>query len=109
MAHTWTTSAAVFLPAALPRDGRIAFWAPDGGALPDPGADAERVELTVARRHGSGARSRAVPAVTLPVAAALPHLVAARHHPAAHPATAGWGAAALHALHLAARGGCSRG
>ncbi|WP_234285384.1 DEAD/DEAH box helicase, partial [Streptomyces venezuelae] len=31
-------------------------------------------------------------------------LVEARHHPAAHPATAGWGAAALHALHLAARG-----
>ncbi|MER7912306.1 DEAD/DEAH box helicase [Streptomyces sp. NPDC096068] len=106
MTHTWTTSAAVFLPAALPREGRVAFWAPDGGALPDPGtaAGAERVELTVARRHGAGARSRRVPAVTLPVEAALPHLVAARHHPAAHPATAGWGAAALHALHLAARG-----
>ncbi|MGW1121647.1 DEAD/DEAH box helicase [Streptomyces tanashiensis] len=99
------TSAAVFLPAALPRDGRVAFWAPDGGALPEPVASgAERVELTVARRHGSGARGRAVPAVTLPVEAALPHLVAARHHPAAHPATACWGAAALHALHLAARG-----
>ncbi|MFF5452807.1 DEAD/DEAH box helicase [Streptomyces sp. NPDC012950] len=106
MTHTWTTGAAVFLPAALPREGRIAFWAPDGGALPDPGtvAGAKRVELTVARRHGTGARSRRVPAVTLPVEAALPHLVAARHHPAAHPATAGWGAAALHALHLAARG-----
>ncbi|NEA20251.1 hypothetical protein, partial [Streptomyces halstedii] len=24
--------AAVFLPAALPRDGRIAFWDPEGGA-----------------------------------------------------------------------------
>ncbi|MFJ5935108.1 DEAD/DEAH box helicase [Streptomyces sp. NPDC093071] len=106
MTHTWITGAAVFLPAALPREGRVAFWAPDGGALPDPGtaAGAERVELTVARRHGTGARSRLVPAVTLPVEAALPHLVAARHHPAAHPATAGWGAAALHALHLAARG-----
>ncbi|MFF5636664.1 DEAD/DEAH box helicase [Streptomyces sp. NPDC012825] len=106
MTHTWATGAAVFLPAALPREGRVAFWAPDGGALPDPGAvaGAERVELTVTRRHGSGARSREVPAVTLPVEAALPHLVAARHHPAAHPATAGWGAAALHALHLAARG-----
>ncbi|MFE2009556.1 DEAD/DEAH box helicase [Streptomyces sp. NPDC059491] len=105
MTHTWTTSAAVFLPAALPREGRVAFWAPDGGAPPDPeGSGAERVELTVARRHGSGARGRAVPAVTLPVETALPHLVAARHHPAAHPATAGWGAAALHALHLTARG-----
>ncbi|MFD7962618.1 DEAD/DEAH box helicase [Streptomyces zaomyceticus] len=105
MAHTWISSAAVFLPAALPREGRVAFWAPDGGALPDPShGGAERVELTVARRHGSGARSRAVPALTLPIDSALPHLVAARHHPAAHPATAGWGAAALHALHLAARG-----
>ncbi|MEV8586157.1 DEAD/DEAH box helicase [Streptomyces sp. NPDC051180] len=105
MTHTWTTSAAVFLPAALPREGRVAFWATDGGAPPDPeGSGAERVELTVARRHGSGARGRAVPAVTLPVETALPHLVAARHHPAAHPATAGWGAAALHALHLTARG-----
>ncbi|WP_406082860.1 DEAD/DEAH box helicase [Streptomyces zaomyceticus] len=99
------SSAAVFLPAALPREGRVAFWAPDGGALPDPAhSGAERVELTVARRHGSGARSRAVPALTLSIDSALPHLVAARHHPAAHPATAGWGAAALHALHLAARG-----
>ncbi|MYS06880.1 ATP-dependent helicase, partial [Streptomyces sp. SID6041] len=60
--------------------------------------------LTVARRHGGGARSRTVPALVLPVDAALPLLVAARHHPAAHPATAAWGAAALHALHLAARG-----
>ncbi|MEU4060998.1 DEAD/DEAH box helicase [Streptomyces wedmorensis] len=99
------TSAAVFLPAALPREGRIAFWAPDGGVLPESvESGAERVELTVARRHGSGATGRTVPAVTLPIEAALPHLVVARHHPAAHPATAGWGAAALHALHLAARG-----
>ncbi|APE20949.1 MULTISPECIES: DEAD/DEAH box helicase [Streptomyces] len=105
MAHTWITSAAVFLPAALPREGRVAFWAPDGRPLPDPGdSGAERVELTVARRHGSGARGRSVPALTLPIDAALPRLVEARHHPAAHPATAGWGAAALHALHLAARG-----
>jgi hypothetical protein len=30
-------AAAVFLPAALPREGRIAFWSPDGRPL--PGAD----------------------------------------------------------------------
>ncbi|MFJ5095967.1 DEAD/DEAH box helicase [Streptomyces sp. NPDC088557] len=98
-------SAAVFLPAALPREGRVAFWRPDGAPLPDPAGDgAERVGLTVARLHGSGTRRRTVPALALPVDAALPHLVAARRHPAAHPAAAGWGAAALHALHLTARG-----
>ncbi|MFI8823162.1 DEAD/DEAH box helicase [Streptomyces sp. NPDC053431] len=107
-------SAAVFVPAALPREGRVAFWSPDGGPLPgtrpdeagDPGlpGSAERAELTVVRRHGTGARTRTAPAVLLPVAEALPHLVAARHHPAAHPAAACWGAAALHALHLVARG-----
>ncbi|MFE5299115.1 DEAD/DEAH box helicase [Streptomyces sp. NPDC056632] len=106
--------AAVFLPAALPREGRVAFWSPDGGPLPGTRPDedggpglsgsAERGELTVVRRHGTGARTRTVPAVLLPVAEALPHLVAARTHPAAHPATACWGAAALHALHLIARG-----
>ncbi|WP_327377011.1 DEAD/DEAH box helicase [Streptomyces sp. NBC_01216] len=102
--HTWQTSAAVFLPAALPREGRVAFWAPDGAALPDGGEPAARTELTVVRRHGTGVRGRAVPVVLLPVADALPHLVAARSYPAAHPATACWGAAALHALHLVARG-----
>ncbi|MFG3344739.1 DEAD/DEAH box helicase [Streptomyces sp. NPDC048018] len=103
--------AAVFLPAALPREGRVAFWSPDGGPLPGtgPGRDAlpgaaEPGELTVVRRHGSGVRTRTVPALLLPVAEALPHLVAARKHPAAHPAAACWGAAALHALHLIARG-----
>ncbi|MFJ6353660.1 SNF2-related protein [Streptomyces sp. NPDC092046] len=111
--------AAVFLPAALPREGRVAFWSPEGAPLPDPEqfetargsartdgapASATRGELTVVRRHGAGARSRTVPALFLSVAEALPVLVAARHHPAAHPATACWGAAALHALHLVARG-----
>ncbi|MEU5217823.1 SNF2-related protein [Streptomyces sp. NPDC020807] len=106
MSLDWITSAAVFLPAALPREGRVAFWTPGGSPLPEPVASegAERVELTVAGRHGGGARAKAVPAVSLPVVAALPRLVAARHHPAAHPATACWGAAALHALQLTARG-----
>ncbi|MFG2770147.1 DEAD/DEAH box helicase [Streptomyces sp. NPDC048350] len=103
--HTWQTCAAVFLPASLPREGRVAFWSPDGGAPPvSPGEGAELTDLTVVRRRGAGVRSRTVPAVILGVAEALPHLVVARHHPGAHPATACWGAAALHALHLAARG-----
>ncbi|RST10190.1 DEAD/DEAH box helicase [Streptomyces sp. WAC05374] len=112
------TCAAVFLPAALPREGRVAFWSPDGRPLPpgpahdpSPGAagparqgDADGGTITVVRAHGAGVRSRTVPAVLVPVADALPVLVAARHDPAAHPATACWGAAALHALHLAGRG-----
>ncbi|MET9785141.1 DEAD/DEAH box helicase [Streptomyces canus] len=101
--------AAVFLPAPLPREGRIIFWDPEGAPLPaeSPEADAaslERTELTVVRPHGAGVRRRTAPALSLPVGAALPLLVRARRDPAAHPATACWGAAALHALRLAARG-----
>ncbi|WP_149179601.1 DEAD/DEAH box helicase [Streptomyces sp. TRM49041] len=98
--------AAVFLPAALPREGRVAFWSPDGHPLPagPPGTAAGTGTLTVVRRHGDGVRSRGVPALLLSVAEALPLLAAARHDPSAHPATACWGAAALHGLHLVARG-----
>ncbi|AKJ09808.1 helicase [Streptomyces incarnatus] len=91
--------ASVYLPAPLPRDGRVAFWDPDGGAV-----EGGTAELTVVRRHGAGVRRRKVPALTLPLAEALPLLVRARRDPAAHPATACWGAAALHALRLVARG-----
>ncbi|MFJ4715476.1 DEAD/DEAH box helicase [Streptomyces sp. NPDC088785] len=93
-------AAAVFLPAPLPREGRVAFWSPDDPAGP-PGAD---TEITVVRPHGSGVRSRQVPALVLPVVDALPPLVRARRTPGAHPAAAAWGAAAAHALHLVARG-----
>ncbi|MFF4627565.1 DEAD/DEAH box helicase [Streptomyces griseorubiginosus] len=101
--------AAIFLPAPLPREGRIAFWDPEDAPLPAafPEADArpvERTELTVVRPHGAGVRRRTAPALSLPVGEALPLLVRARRDPAAHPATACWGAAALHALRLTARG-----
>ncbi|MDT0387730.1 DEAD/DEAH box helicase [Streptomyces dubilierae] len=151
--------AAVFLPAPLPREGRIAFWDPDGGPLPAGAREATGVagptgamepargegplrgrlpaggseatgameatggmeatgameatggakpldgtELTVVRRHGAAVRRHTTPALSLPLETALPLLVRARHDPAAHPATACWGAAALHALRLAARG-----
>ncbi|MGW9401353.1 DEAD/DEAH box helicase [Streptomyces sp. NPDC055642] len=105
--------AAVFLPAPLPRDGRIAFYDPEGGTQgsepPGPPADgpdapARRTDLTVVRPHAAGVRRRTVPALSLPVDEALPLLVRARHDPAAHAATACWGAAALHALRLTARG-----
>ncbi|WP_309094960.1 DEAD/DEAH box helicase [Streptomyces sp.] len=90
---------AVFLPAPLPRDGRVAFWDPAGEPLP-----ADATELTVVRRHGTGIRRHTTPALSLPLETALPLLVRARHDPTAHPATACWGAAALHALRLTARG-----
>ncbi|OLZ67570.1 ATP-dependent helicase [Streptomyces sp. IMTB 2501] len=97
--------ASVYLPAPLPREGRIAFWDPDGGTLPArTGTEGGTTELTVVRRHGTGVRRRRVPALTLPLDEALPLLVRARRDPAAHPATACWGAAALHALRLVARG-----
>ncbi|KOX09811.1 DEAD/DEAH box helicase [Streptomyces sp. NRRL B-3648] len=95
--------ASVYLPAPLPREGRLAFWSPDGDPLP-AGTGRAPEELTVVRRHGAGVRRHRVPALTLPLAEALPLLVRARRDPAAHPATACWGAAALHALRLAARG-----
>ncbi|MEV0319515.1 DEAD/DEAH box helicase [Streptomyces sp. NPDC050659] len=116
--------AAVFLPAGVPREGRVAFWAPEGelpaGVSGAGGAllpDAEGVlsgaegalpgvvegEIPVVRRHGKGVRTRTVPALILPVADALPLLLhAERVQP--HPAVACWAAAARHALHLAARG-----
>ncbi|MEE1754958.1 DEAD/DEAH box helicase [Streptomyces sp. SP18CS02] len=98
------TCAAVFLPAALPREGRVAFWSPDGSPPPGTPDRTETGTITVVRRHGTGVRSRDVTAVLLPIDEALPHLVAARHAPGAHPAAACWGAAALHALQLTARG-----
>ncbi|MCX5413278.1 DEAD/DEAH box helicase [Streptomyces sp. NBC_00059] len=131
--------AAVFLPGALPRDGRIAFWDPDGsaglggagtalpgtavpgGAFPAAGESAGEsagdsayalTGLTVVGRQDAGTgstgtdgvRSRTVPAVVLPVEDAVPLLARARHRAVAHPATRAWGAAAVHALTLVARG-----
>lgn len=95
--------AAVFLPAPLPRDGRVAFWDPADGPLPADVAGPP-TELTVVRRHGASVRRRQTPALSLPLDRALPLLMRARRDPAAHPATACWGAATLHALRLAARG-----
>ncbi|MEV4685224.1 DEAD/DEAH box helicase [Streptomyces kurssanovii] len=94
--------AAVFLPAALPREGRVAFWDPDGRAL--PGADGEITVVRPDGPHGPDVGGVTVPAVVMTVADAAPLLIAARRDPAAHPAAACWGAAVLHALHLVARG-----
>ncbi|MGW6057530.1 SNF2-related protein [Streptomyces sp. NPDC055189] len=112
--------AAVFLPADVPREGRVAFWAPEGklpaglsgaeagagsgtGAAADAGGlpGAVEGEIAVVRPHGKGVRTRTVPALILPVAEAAALLLRAGP---AHPAVACWAAAVRHALHLAARG-----
>ncbi|MFD3512295.1 DEAD/DEAH box helicase [Streptomyces sp. NPDC058657] len=97
-------AAVLYLPAALPRDARIALWSPDGDPLQGGGAPGTDGEVTVVRQHGAVLRSRTVPARLLSLPEALPLLAAAGHDPAAHPAARCWGAAALHALHLVARG-----
>ncbi|MEU2836371.1 DEAD/DEAH box helicase [Streptomyces sp. NPDC007076] len=89
----------VFLPGDPSRTGRVAFWHPDGSGPPDgPGSV---TELTVV---GADAHMYAVPARWLPVHDALPVLTRARASAHASGAAAFWGAAALLALQLAARG-----
>ncbi|MFI9045418.1 DEAD/DEAH box helicase [Streptomyces sp. NPDC053427] len=103
--------AAVFLPSDPPRAGRVAFWRPDGepiAAAGDEGGDGAGPtadELSVALPDEDGeVYLAAVPAVVLPVAAAVPVLTRARATRGADPAAAFWGAASLLALQLAARG-----
>ncbi|MFF1494542.1 SNF2-related protein [Streptomyces sp. NPDC058304] len=93
---------AVFLPAPVPREARIAFWSPDGDALPDSAGTP--APLTVVRPHGQGIRTRTVPSLSLSVTEALPLLARAPRSAVTHPATRAWGTAALHALALVARG-----
>ncbi|NSC25146.1 ATP-dependent helicase [Streptomyces albus subsp. chlorinus] len=118
-----THCVAAFLPADPPRRSRIAFWHPDSTppALLAEDLAAESVELTVVTPGDDGVGTRTVPAVTLPVQAALPLLSrayaawgpdsaltspeqSARHEPQADPTVVFWGAATLHALRLAAMG-----
>ncbi|MFJ5829219.1 SNF2-related protein [Streptomyces sp. NPDC093089] len=92
--------AAVFLPADPPRAGRIAFWSPEGEALPVEASP--HVELTVVDEDDL--QAVAVPACTVSVRDALPLLLRARFSDTASPAAAFWGAASLLALDLASRG-----
>ncbi|MDX2910830.1 DEAD/DEAH box helicase [Streptomyces griseiscabiei] len=94
---------AVFVAADPARTGRVAFWREDGASPPEvthgsPG------ELTVVLPGEEGVRLVTVPAVSLPVRAALPVLTRARAATGAHRSTAFWGAAAVLALQFAARG-----
>ncbi|UNZ16209.1 DEAD/DEAH box helicase [Streptomyces sp. 891-h] len=116
-----THHVAVFLPADPPRRSKIAFWLRDGappqpegvltaqnGTAPDsPQGRPETVELTVVLPTDDGVETRTVPAVTLPVATALPVLTrayATREEDGTEPTAAFWGAGVLFALRLAAQG-----
>ncbi|SED92710.1 Superfamily II DNA or RNA helicase, SNF2 family [Streptomyces sp. 2224.1] len=121
--------AAVFLPSDPPRAGRVAFWRPDGAPVEEAGgADgatdgdggasdgdggtpdgeawaAERLEVVLPDEDEDGGVSLCeVPALVLTVAEAVPVLTRARAARSTHPAAAFWGAAAVLALQLAARG-----
>ncbi|MFF3016899.1 SNF2-related protein [Streptomyces sp. NPDC057939] len=117
---------AVFLPADPPRNGRVAFWRTDSDtAAParppadgDPGtrnpAEADPTPPDGAEAAGGVVEELtvitpallpvAVPALVLPIGAALPLLTRARTTPGASAPTAFWGAASLLALRFAARG-----
>ncbi|WTW93093.1 DEAD/DEAH box helicase [Streptomycetaceae bacterium NBC_01309] len=96
--------APVFEAADPPRESHLVFWSPDGVDLPFRAG--ERVELAVAAPDPvTGAVAlRPVPAVRVPVAAAVPVLSRARTAPGAHRAAAFWGSVCVVALQLVARG-----
>ncbi|MFF1381275.1 DEAD/DEAH box helicase [Streptomyces sp. NPDC058308] len=93
----------LFVPADPPRDGRVAFWRPDGTGPPDTSVGSVE-ELTVAVPGDEGIELVTVSAVLLPVRAALPVLTRARVATETHPTGAFWGTAGVLALQLAARG-----
>ncbi|MFI2412640.1 DEAD/DEAH box helicase [Streptomyces sp. NPDC018947] len=94
---------AVFLPGDPARTGTVAFWRPDG-ADPPSVAPGTVEELTVVVPDGDGVAPADVPAALLPVRAALPVLTRARADAHGHRAAVFWGAVAVEALHLLARG-----
>ncbi|MEU1352671.1 DEAD/DEAH box helicase [Streptomyces cinnamoneus] len=91
---------AVFLPGDPARTGRVAFWQPTGEPPLTTGAVEE---LTVAVPDGPDVATMAVRATVLPAREALPVLTRARSA-RADEAAAFWGAVAVLALQLAARG-----
>ncbi|MFP1625461.1 DEAD/DEAH box helicase [Streptomyces sp. 5K101] len=93
---------ALFLPGDPARTGRVAFLLPDADAGPAGECRAgERRTVTVVT---DGVHTADAPALLMPVADALPVLTRARALSGASDAAAFWGAAAVFALQLAARG-----
>ncbi|MFC5721528.1 DEAD/DEAH box helicase [Streptomyces gamaensis] len=91
---------ALFLPGDPPRTGRVAFWRPDGEP---PAAPGPVEDLTLAVPDGADVALTTVRAAVLPVREALPALTRARAA-RSDEAASFWGAAAVLALQLAARG-----
>ncbi|MDH6218032.1 superfamily II DNA or RNA helicase [Streptomyces pseudovenezuelae] len=94
---------AVFLPGDPARTGSVAFWRPAGTAPPLV-ATGSVEELTVVVPGDDGVRPASVPAVVLPVRAALPVLTRARADVNGHRGSVFWGAASVLALQFVARG-----
>ncbi|MFJ8637175.1 DEAD/DEAH box helicase [Streptomyces sp. NPDC093568] len=94
---------ATFVPGDPARTGRIAFWRADGAAVPAV-ASGSVEDLDVVLPGGDGVELVRVPAVLLPVRAALPALARARTSSQASGAGVFWGTAAVLALQLVARG-----
>ncbi|MGP3970886.1 SNF2-related protein [Streptomyces sp. 6N223] len=97
-----TRCAAVFQPADPPRESTVAFFDPDGERPPPGPGEASGLPVALPGTDGAVA-TRTVPALVLPLREALPVLTRARAT-GGHPAAACWGAAAVLALQLAARG-----
>ncbi|MFD8999512.1 SNF2-related protein [Streptomyces sp. NPDC059582] len=95
--------AAVFVPGDPARTGTVAFWGPDGDAPPAVRSGSV-ADLTVVPPRGADAEPVSVTAVLLPVRTALPLLARTRALAHVHRAADFWGAAAVLALHLVARG-----
>jgi superfamily II DNA or RNA helicase len=96
--------AAVVLPADPPRSTRVAFH---GAALPSDLPALQR--MTIVTASGTAVRRKTVPSLELPIAEAVPILARAVRRDGADgdrpdSAAAFWGAVALFALHLVARG-----
>ncbi|MER5470998.1 DEAD/DEAH box helicase [Streptomyces sp. NPDC002685] len=94
---------AVFVPAGPCCRGGVAFWHPTDDAPSVASGSAEDLTVVLPAEDG-GVEAVTVPAVLLPVRAALPVLTRARAAAQAHRATSFWGAAAVLALQFAARG-----
>ncbi|MCX3062603.1 DEAD/DEAH box helicase [Streptomyces beihaiensis] len=93
----------MFTPADPARAATVSFWRHDGDEPPLPRAGT-RVDLPLALPGDEGIEVTTVPAAAVPVRVALPVLTRARAGSDTDATTAFWGAAALLALQLAARG-----